>query len=187
MRRGVRLQAAGFRRGASVFACVAVALLSGCASIRNAVGPPPRGVPSGRPGWLVYPVGALRFEAPEAWRPSGTPRHLELEAPDGAARLEVSTPDAPYADEKTCLAAADGVMKRGADALEHVRRHPTRFANVSAITAEGDQGGWHVWAFAACDGGTQYQVFFTARSPAAAAALEAYQTLVRTAKVGGEA
>jgi hypothetical protein len=166
---------------------IALGLLSGCASIRNAVSPPPRGTPSGRPGWLVYPVGALRFESPEAWRPSGSTRHLELEAPDGGARLEVSTSDAPFADEKTCLAAADNVMKRGADALEHVRRHPTKFANVSAITAEGDQGAWHVWAFAACDGGTQYQVFFTARTPVSAEALEAYQALVKSAKVGGEA
>jgi hypothetical protein len=186
MKPGFRLRPSRFGSGASIFACVALALLSGCASIRNAVGPPPRGAPSGRPGWLVYPVGALRFEAPEAWRPSGTPRHLELASPDGGARLEVSTPDAPYADEKACLAAAELAMKRGADALEHVRRHPTRFASVAAITAEGDQGGWHVWAFAACDGGTQYQVFFTARSPAGPGALEAYQTLVKTAKVGGE-
>jgi hypothetical protein len=183
---GYGLRATGFGRGASVLACVALVALSGCASIRNAVGPPPRGAPSGRPGWLVYPVGALRFEAPESWRPSGTPRHLELESPDGAARVEVSMAEAPYADEKACLAAAENVMKRGAEGLERVRRHATRFANVSAITAEGDQGGWHVWAYAACDGGTQYQVFFTARSPAGPAVLEAYQTLVKTARVGGE-
>jgi hypothetical protein len=161
----------------------ALALLSGCAALRGA--PPPQGTPSGRAGFLVYPVGALRFDAPAAWRPSGNPRHLELESPDGGARLEVSTPEAPFSDEKACLADADNVMRR-AESLERARRHATRFASVPALTVEGDQGGWHVWAWAACDGGVQYQVFFTARSPASPDALEAYRTLVKTARVGGE-
>jgi len=163
-----------------------VALLSGCASVRNPFSPAPQGTPSGRPGFLVYPVGALRFEAPAAWRPSGSPQHLELEAPDGAARLEVSMPGAPFSDEKTCLTDADAVMRRAAS-LERARRHPTRFANVPALTVEGDEGGWHVWAWAACDGGQQYQVFFTARSPATPDAIEAYRTLLATARVGGQA
>jgi hypothetical protein len=162
----------------------ALALLGGCATLRGEH--PPQGTPSGRAGFLVYPVGALRFEAPGAWRPTGNPRHLELEAPDGGARLEVSTPEAPFADEKACLAAAEAVMRR-AESLERARRHATRFASVPALTVEGDQGGWHVWAWAACDGGVQYQVFFTARSPATADALEAYRTLVQTARMGGEA
>ncbi|HVI94814.1 MAG TPA: hypothetical protein VM753_12460 [Anaeromyxobacter sp.] len=169
-----------------IAATAAFALLSGCASIRNAVSPPPQGTPSGRAGFLVYPVGALRFEAPAAWRTSGSPQHLQLEAPDGAARLEISTPEASFSDEKTCLTDADAVMRRAAS-LEHARRHATRFANVPALTVEGDEGGWHVWAWAACDGGQQYQVFFTARSPATPDALEAYRTLLATARVGGQA
>jgi hypothetical protein len=172
-------------RSALVPVLAALALLAGCASIRNAVSPPPKGTPSGRAGFLVYPVGALRFEAPAAWETSGSPQHLSLEAPDGGARLEVSTPGAPFSDEKTCLADADNAMRRAAS-LEHARRHATRFANVPALTVEGDQGGWHVWAWAACDGGMQYQVFFTARSPATAEAIEAYKTLLATARVGGE-
>jgi hypothetical protein len=40
---------------------------------------------------------------------------------------------------------------------------------------------------AACDGGVQYRVFFTAATPAQAEALEAWRTLVQTARIGGEA
>ncbi len=172
-------------RRALVAATAALALVSGCASIRNAVSPPPEGTPSGRPGFLVYPVGALRFEAPALWHTSGSPQHLTLEAPDGGARLEVSTPGVPFTDERTCLTDADAAMRR-AGALENARRHPTRFANVPALTVEGDQGGWHIWAWAACDGGHQYQVFFTARTPATPDVLEAYRTLLQTARVGGQ-
>ncbi len=173
-------------RGAARRAAIlALTLLSACASLRNAVSPAPQGTPSGRAGWVVYPVGALRFEAPAPWGASGNPRHLELSAPDGAARLEVSTPDAPFVDEKTCLADAENQVRRAA-AMEHVRRHPTRFASVPALTVEGDQGGWHVWAWAACDGGAQYRVFFTARTPASTEALEAYRALVQSARIGGQ-
>ncbi|WP_242338060.1 MULTISPECIES: hypothetical protein [Anaeromyxobacter] len=171
---------------AALVLCVAVATLSGCATVRQALSPAPRGVPSGRDGWLVYSVHALRFEAPAAWGASGGEQHLTLEAPDGSARMEISTPGTSYADEQACLAGAEEFLKRGA-ALERVRRHPTRLAGVSAVTLEGDSGGWHVWAYAACDGGTQYQLFFTARSPAAAEAVEAYRTLVQSAKIGGQA
>ncbi|WP_242342398.1 hypothetical protein [Anaeromyxobacter terrae] len=173
-------------RAAAFLLCVAVATLSGCASLRQALSPAPRGAPSGREGWLVYTVHALRFEAPAGWRASGGEQHLTLEAPDGAARVEISTPGTSYADEPACLAGADEVLKRGA-AFERMRRHPTRLAGVSAVTLEGDSGGWHVWAYAACDGGTQYRIFFTARSPASAEAVEAYRTLVQTAKIGGQA
>jgi hypothetical protein len=159
--------------------------LSGCATLREAFQPPPQGAPSGRDGWLVYTVGAMRLEAPAGWTPSGTSRHLALAAPDGAARLEVSTPDAPFPTPQACLAAAEDVMKRG-DALERVRRHPTTFAGARALTLEGDQGGWHVWAWAACDGATQYQVFFTAKTPAPAPVLEAHRTLVSSARIGGQ-
>jgi hypothetical protein len=170
----------------AIFAALALALVAGCASVREALSPPPRGAPSGRPGWLVYPVGGLRFEASDAWRASGDARHLQLEAPSGDARLEVSTPDPAYLDEKACMAAAQEVMRR-AESMERVRKHLTRFAGAPAVTVEGDQRGWHVWAWAACDGGTQYRVFFTARTPAPASAIEAYRALVQTARIGGQA
>ena len=60
-------------------------------------------------------------------------------------------------------------------------------AGVPADTLEADEGGWHVWAYAACDGGMQYRIFFTAATPAAPDHLEAQRTLVASARIGGEA
>jgi hypothetical protein len=167
-------------------AAAALALgLSGCATLRGIVSPPPQGKPSGKAGWLLYQVDALRLEAPEVWTASGDEKHLRLEAPGGAARLEVSAPGAPLADEKACLAAAEQAMERAAT-LERVRRHPTTFAGARGFAVEGDTGGWHVWAWAACDGGRQYQIFFTARTPAPPAVLEVQRALVTGARIGGE-
>jgi hypothetical protein len=160
--------------------------ISGCASIREAMAPAPQGKPAGREGWLIYTVGALRFESPAAWGASGDARHLKLGAPGGDARLEVSTPEQPFASETACLQSAEEVMRRG-EGLERVRRHPTTFAGARALTLEGDQSGWHVWAWAACDGAVQYQVFFTARTPATPEAIEAYRGLTASARIGGEA
>lgn len=163
-----------------------VAALSGCAGLREALAPAPTGAASGRAGWLVYTVGDLRFEAPEGWRPSGGPRHLKLEAPDGGARLEVSTPDQPFATAQACLTDAEVVLRRGAG-MERVRKHATTFGGARAHMLEGDSGGWHVWAWAACDGGRQYQVFLTARSPAPPEVVEAYRALTASARIGGQA
>lgn len=165
----------------------ALLALAGCAALRDAMAPAPVGAPSGRDGWLVYALRDLRFEAPAAWRASGGERRVALEAPDGRARLELSYPEAEFPDEKACLAAAAEKLRQQAGALERSRHHPTRFAGRPAQALEGDQGGWHVWAYAACDGGVQYRVFFTAATPAPAEALEAYRALVATARVGGEA
>lgn len=161
--------------------------LTGCATIRDALAPAPVGQPSGREGWLVYGLRDLRFEAPAAWYASGGERRIRLEAPDGLARLEISYPEGDLADERACLAAAEESLRRQERALERARRHPTRFAGRPAQVLEADQGGWHVWAYAACDGGVQYRVFLTAATPASAEALDAYRTLVQTARIGGEA
>ena len=176
----------GFRGARRALLLAAVAALSGCAGLRQALEPAPQGAPSGRPGWLVYTVGALRFEAPEAWRASGSARHLQLEAPDGGARLEVSIPDQPYPSAKACLADAEVVLRRG-QGMERVRRHPTTFGGAQGQLLEGDSGGWHVWAWAACDGGSQYRVFLTARTPAPPEVLEAYRALTASARIGGQA
>ena len=169
---------------ASVAAASAVLLLSGCAHL---LGPVPEGKPSGREGWLVYQLRDLRFEAPGAWRASGGSRHMRFEAPDGKARLELSYPETDLVGEKACLASAESMLRGQARSLERARRHPTRFAGRPAQTLEADERGWHVWAFAACDGGVQYRVFFTAWTPAAPEVIEAWRTLVASARVGGEA
>ncbi|HVO20254.1 MAG TPA: hypothetical protein VMU15_13410 [Anaeromyxobacter sp.] len=174
------------RAAAGRWALLGALLLTGCAGVREALSPAPEGVPAGREGWLLYAVGQLRFEAPAEWVRSGSPRHLTLQRPDGTARLEVSTPDAPLAGEGACLADAAEVLKRGGG-MERVRQHPTRLGGVRALLLEGDQNGWHVWAWAACDGGVQYQVFLTARSPAPPEVVETYRALASGARVGGQA
>ncbi len=167
---------------AAAFALVAGAVaLAACAGAR-----PVQGRPSGREGWLVYTLRDLRFEAPAAWRAAGDERRLSLEAPDGRARLEVTVPEPVFPDERTCLAAAEAKLSEQQGSLERARRHPTRFAGRPAQTLEADQGGWHVWALAACDGGAQYRIFFTAATPASAEALEAWRAFVQSGRIGGE-
>jgi hypothetical protein len=164
---------------------LAAALTLGCAGVREALTPAPQGQPSGRDGWLLYTVGALRFEAPAGWTPSGGPRHLKLEGLSGGARLEVSTPEAVFASPAACLADAEQVMKRG-ETMQRVRRHATTFGGARGLFLEGDSAGWHVWAWAACDGGAQYQVFLTARSPAPQEVVDAYRSLTASARLGGQ-
>lgn len=158
----------------------AAALAAGCAGIS----PPPQGVPSGREGWLQYDVSGLRFEAPEGWAPSGDARRLRLDREEGA-RLEVSSPETAFANEAACMEDAASLMKRG-EGLEQVRSHPTKFAGRRALSLEGEQAGWHVWAWAACDGGVQYRVFLTARTPAPPDVVETIRALVSGARIGGE-
>jgi hypothetical protein len=160
-----------------------LALGAGCASL---FAPAPVGKPSGREGWLVYGVGSLRFEAPASWSASGGERRIKLEAPDGRAHVEISYPETPFPDARACLAAAEEKLSAQATQLERARRHPTRFGGVAAQTLEADQGGWHVWAYAACDGGVQYRIFFTAATPAAAEHVEAQRALVSSARIGGQ-
>jgi len=167
-------------------ALLAVALCA-CAGIRDALAPAPVGKPSGRAGWLVYELRELRFEVPATWHPSGGERRVAFESPDEMARLEASHPERELVDERACLAEADEKLRQQAGAFERARRHPTRVAGHPAQALEGDQGGWHVWAFAICDGGVQYRLFFTAASPASPEALEAYRALVETARIGGQA
>ena len=145
------------------------------------------GVPGGRPGWVLYRVGELWFRAPVSWHVTGDIRRATAEEPDARSRLEVSIPDQPYADERACLAAANERLGSAAAGLERARRHPSRLAGRPALTLEGDQGGWHVWAIAACDGGKQYRVFFTAATPASYDAMDVWQQLVQDARIGGEA
>lgn len=169
-------------RAPAVAAALSALALAGCSGLR-----PVQGRPAAREGWTAYELRGLRFEAPAAWRASGEERRLVLEAPDGHARLEVSVPAAGFADERACLAAAEEKLHAQEGALERARLHPSRLGGRSAQTLEADRGGWHVWAVAACDGGVQYRVFFTAATPAAPDALEAWRTFMQSARVGGEA
>jgi hypothetical protein len=175
------------RRGARALALLALlATLGGCRTLRDAFTPAPVGSPSGREGWVVYPLRDLRFEAPVAWQVSGGERRLTLEAPDGKAKLEITYAAADFADEKACLAAAEEKLRQQQATLERARRHATRLAGRPAHALEGDQGAWHVRATAACDGGVQYRVFFTAATPASREALEVHRTFLQSARIGGE-
>jgi hypothetical protein len=111
---------------------------------------------------------------------------VSFEAPGGRARLELSVPATDYPDERGCLAAAEEKLRGQAGTLERARRHGTRFAGRAAQTLEADSGSWHVWAWAACDGGAQYRIFFTSAAPAGQDAIEAQHTLVASARIGGE-
>jgi hypothetical protein len=164
---------------------LALGLATGCATVREALGSGPQAAPAGRDGWTLYTVGDLRFEAPSGWAASGSAERARLEAPEGDARLDARLLEARHPAEKECLAAAEASLRAGEAGLERVRRAPTRFAGRPGIVQEADAGGWHGWAYAACDGGTQYRVFFTARSPASPAAVEAWKALLASARIGG--
>jgi hypothetical protein len=166
---------------------LAALAVSGCATIRDALAPPPAPKPASREGWLAYPLRDLSVEVPAAWTASGGERRFTLAAPGGNARLEVSYPEQDYADERACLAAAEEKLGAQQGTLERARRHPTRVAGRSGHALEGDQGGWHVWAWAVCDGGVQYRIFFTASTPATAEAIEVSRAVVSSARIGGEA
>lgn len=176
-----------FRSCGRLAALAAMLSLTGCLTVRDAFAPAPVGVASGRDGWVRYEIRDLRFEAPAGWRASGGVRRVALESPDGLARLEISYLEPDFADEKWCLSAAEEKLRQQEAALQRARRHPTRFGGRPAHALEADQGTWHVWAYAACDGGAQYRVFFAAATPATREALEAYRSLVQTARIGGEA
>ena len=122
----------------------------------------------GATGWLVYAARATSASRPRRrGARRATTRRVALEAPDGdgAARgLDAGARRSP--DERACLAgaeeklgAAGGRPRAGAPPPDPLRG-PLR-----ARPSRRDQGGWHVWAWAACDGGVQYRVFFTAATP----------------------
>jgi hypothetical protein len=99
----------------------------------------------------------------------------------------VSIPEGQFPDERACLAAAEQKLGAQQETLQRARRHPSRLGGHPAQALEADQRGWHVWAIAACDGGVQYRIFFTAETPASAEAIEAWRTVQQTARIGGEA
>jgi hypothetical protein len=154
----------------------------GCASLRSLVTPVPEGVPSARAGWMGWSVGALRFETPAGWAPSGEARRLGLDA-GGAARLEALVVEERFADSKACLAAAEESLARGEAQLSRVRRHATTLAGKAAVMQEADSGGWHGWAYAVCRGGEQHRLSFSGRSPIPPDLLEAWRDVVASTRL----
>jgi hypothetical protein len=126
-----------------------------------------QGLPASREGWLGYRVGGLSLELPEDWAARGDAVHLEARSPGGAAVLKAAQVERPFASEADCLAQAGASVGRGAAGVERGRSHPTRLGGRSAFMLEGDQQGWHGWAWAACDGSRQYRVQFMGASPMA--------------------
>ena len=165
-------------RSIAVRAAAVALLAASCAR----VGPVSRPTPDG--AGRVYSVAGLDFEAPSSWRAEGDPRKVKLTSPGGDALVEATaTAVAGPADQ--CLAAAEEALARGAASLTGVRRHPTTFAGKKAVAQEADQGGWHGWAWAACDRGEQYRVFLSGRAPVSRDTIEARHRLVATARLGG--
>jgi hypothetical protein len=163
-------------------AIAALASLAACVTLEQAGRPVTR--PAGDEGMVVYVVGRLSFEAPSAWTATGDDRRVRITSPQGQVRIEADAVARPVAGEAECLADAETALVRGAAALTNVRRHPTSLAGRRALTQEGDQGGWHGWAYAVCDGTTQYRLWFTGLSPMGPEALEAHRVLVASAQIG---
>ncbi len=182
MRAAGRPGVGGRRVAAALAAAVA---LAGC---RTLFQPPPQGKPTGREGWLAYTVGELRVEAPAAWRPSGDAERLELEAPDGTGRLQIRRAEQRYEGEAQCLAAVEDSLAQSAERLSRPRKHPTTVAGRRAFVLEADQGErGHGWAWGVCDGGILYRLFLSGGTPLSRDVLEAYRTLLASARLGGEA
>jgi hypothetical protein len=160
-------------------AAAMVLVLQACAVER------PVARPGGDEGMVVYQVGRLSFQAPQAWEASGGPAAVRAESRDGSAFLDVRSLDRRFPGERECLAQADESLAQGAADLANVRRHSTTLAGRRAVAQEADRGNWHGWAYAVCDGGTQYRLFLTGVSPVSGEALAALRALLASAWIGG--
>ncbi|HTT71702.1 MAG TPA: hypothetical protein VMG32_10810 [Anaeromyxobacteraceae bacterium] len=164
------------------FLPVALSGLCACALVHERAEeqvPPSR--PAGDEGMLIYTVGRLSFEAPQGWEARGDGRHVLLVSPQGDARLDGQLAAEPFADDRVCLEKAEAALVRGESRLVNVRRHPTTLAGRKAVVQEADEPGWHGWAWAVCDGGEQYRLFLTGRSPLSEEAVRAARLLSSSA------
>jgi hypothetical protein len=162
------------RIGAGI-ALAALLTAGGCATVE--------GTPSDRAGFVRHHAGALSFDLPERWRVRGDDRRIRAEAGDGGTRVEAERMERAFRGETDCLANAEEALARGAAALERARRHPTRLGGRSALLQEADSAGWHGWAWAVCDGPTQYRLFFVGRSPLGPEAVQAQRVLEGSARL----
>jgi hypothetical protein len=172
---------AGPRRAPA--AALALAL-SACGIVPRADDAPMRGEASGQRGMLQYTVGRLTFLAPDTWEARGGERRVRLVHPENQGRLDVQQVERAFKDEKDCLADAEQSLAKGSANLTNVRRHGSTFARRRALAQEADQGGWHGWAWAVCDGGRQYRLFFAGRAPVQKDVLEAWRALTKSAAMG---
>lgn len=168
-------------RAARAAAALALAL-AGCNIIHErAQESGPQSRPSGDEGMLLFTVGRLSFEAPADWQARGDPRRVLLVSPRNDGRIDAQLVDRTFKTDAECLAHAEGALARGSATLTNVRRHPTTLAGRKAVVQEADQDGWHGWAWAMCDGGEQYRIFFTGRSPLGEESLRASRLLSSSA------
>jgi hypothetical protein len=170
-RAGARLALAALL--AAPLACADTVLVRATSPV---AGPGPGGATS-------YAVGRLVFEVPAGWAARGDPRHLSAAQPEGFARLDVQVADRAFRDEAECLAQAEEALQKGAGEVQGMRRHPTTFAGRPGQAAEGDQGAWHGWAWAVCDGVTQYRVSFFGATPLRDDVLAAWNAFTRSARL----
>lgn len=171
-------------RAARIAPTAVLAALAACTFMAEQAGRPVTR-PAGDEGMLVYVVGRLAFSAPATWSASGDPTRVRIDAPQGNARVEASAVQRTFADEKECLADAEAVLARSQAGFSNVRRHLTTFAGRRAVTQEADQGPWHGWAWAFCDGPRQYRVWFAGLSPVTPETVEAERVLAASARLEG--
>jgi hypothetical protein len=164
------------RRGG--LAAALLLALSACAGLRG-----PETSAGSTPGTTRYTVQALSFEVPSGWSGGGSPRAVKLKHPDEIAVLDVSAVQQRFADEKTCLEEAKAALARGDRNFQNVRRYSSTFAGRPAIAQEADQAGWHGWGWAACDGGTQYRIFFSGRTPVGPDVIATWRAFTKSARI----
>jgi hypothetical protein len=141
----------------------------------------PQSRPAGDEGMLMFTVGRLSFEAPAAWPARGDPRRVLLVSPENDARIDAQVTERAFKSDAECLSQAEASLAQGSAKLTNVRRHATTLAGRKAVVQEADQGAWHGWAWAMCDGGEQYRIFFTGQSPLGEESLRASRLLPSSA------
>ena len=160
------------------------ALLLACCAGPSGLRGSPESRPASRSGWRVFSVGAISFEAPASWEAGGDARRLALVPSEGTARLEAWEAGRRGLDPAACLADGEATLRTRDAGLERVQRHPSTLAGLPAVTQEADQGNNHGWAWVTCVGPLQYWLTFTGRSPVSLLLLEAWRTVVQSARVG---
>ncbi len=169
-------------RGILSLLAVASLALAGCGPTVLVRATSPVGTP-GPGGATTYAVGRLAFEVPASWQASGDARRISAAHPEGRGRLDVQAAERTYRDEAECLVEADRALEKGTAQSSGMRRHPTTFAGRPGVAAEGDQGAWHGWAWAVCDGPAQYRASFFGATPLADDVLAAWSSFTRSARL----